>query len=61
MGSVDQRLVDLCRRDEIIALRDRAKRAAEQGDEQAGFVWAWMEQELARLAATASRGSCGLK
>lgn len=48
MENVDQRLVELCRRDEIIALRDRARRAAEQGDEQAGFVWAWMEQELGR-------------
>lgn len=48
MDNVDQRLVDLCRRDEIIALRDRAKRAAERGDEQAAFVWAWMEQELSR-------------
>lgn len=48
MDNVDQRLVDLCKRDELIALRDRARRAAEQGDEQAGFVWAWMEQELGR-------------
>mgnify|MGYP007115081759 CR=1 FL=1 len=48
MEKVDQRLVELCKRDEIIALRDRAKRAAEQGDKQAGFVLAWMEQELGR-------------
>lgn len=58
MDNVDQRLVDLCRRDEIIALRDRAKRAAERGDEQAAFVWAWMEQELSRQAAGRSPEGC---
>lgn len=45
-NEVDQRLVELCRRDEIIAVRDEAKRAAEQGDAQAGYVAAWMEQLL---------------
>lgn len=44
---VDQRLVDLCWRDEVIAVRDEARRAAGQGDKQAGFVLAWMEQLLA--------------
>lgn len=46
MDKVDQRLVELCRRDEIIAVRDEAKRAAEQGDPEAKFVLAWMEQVL---------------
>lgn len=46
--NVDPVLVALCRRDEWMALRDRARRAAAQGDAQAGFVAAWMEQMLAK-------------
>lgn len=37
-------------RAELIALRDRAKRAAELGDEQAGYVLAWMEQVITTLS-----------
>lgn len=46
--NVDPVLVALCRRDEWMALRDRARRAAAQGDAQAGFVAAWTEQMLAK-------------
>ena len=47
---MNQRLRELCERDEIIALRDEAKRAAEKGDWHAEIVWRWMERELTRLA-----------
>jgi len=38
--------VELCRRDEIIAVRDEAQRAMSRGDSQAGYVVAWMDQLL---------------
>ena len=62
MDNVDKRLVELCRRDEIIAVRDEARRAAEQGDEQAGYVLAWMEQVITTLSGSeggASRTAVG--
>lgn len=43
---VDPRLSALCQRDEVIAVRDDAKRAVERGDREAGFVLAWMDQLL---------------
>ena len=48
MEQMDQRLMALCQRDEVIAVRDEAKRAMERGDAEAGYVLAWMEQVLSR-------------
>lgn len=55
-NGIDQRLLDLCRRDEIAAVRDQARRAAAAGDEQAGFVVAWMDELLSRNAPATNGG-----
>lgn len=43
---VDRRLLALCQRDEIIGVRDAAIRAMREGDREAGYVRAWMDQLL---------------
>lgn len=39
-------LWNLCQRDQLLALRDQARRQQIAGNTQAGYVAAWMEQVL---------------
>lgn len=48
--NVDQRLVKMCQRDQIIAVRDQARREAAKGDKEAVFVLNWMEDLLRQIA-----------
>lgn len=52
--NADQKLLARCNCDELIAVRDRARRAVEQGDPEAGFVLAWMNQALQACTSAAT-------
>ncbi len=43
---VPEALLELCRRDEMVVLLAQARQAQNQGNRQAGFVVAWMEEAL---------------
>lgn len=62
MGTkMDQQQNSPWTRSQIIGLRNKARRAAQQGDPQAGFVEAWMNQLLQARTTAASSNTTATK